>query len=122
MVRPNVLKGFCICVSPWKTTTFRIASWRVSRLKPSHPDLHAVFCIGVLLLCSDFDISLCAAWVACVAGLYPAATCWSVQSEKAAVQQPEEQIHLALRGRPPCAQPAIHVQPSAQVSTHSNAA
>ena len=50
-----------------------------------------------------------------VPGFLPASSGWSVQSEETALQQPEEQIHLAVRSRPQTAQPALHVQSPAQV-------
>lgn len=49
-------------------------------------------------------------------GFLSAAAHRSVQSEEAALQQPEEQVHLVVRRRTQTPQPALHVQPTAQVS------
>lgn len=57
---------------------------------------------------------------ACPSGFLQAASRRSVQSEEAAVQQSEEQIHLAVWCWTQTAKPALHVQPTAQVRTLSH--
>lgn len=51
----------------------------------------------------------------CIAGLLAPAARWPVQSEEAALQQLKEQVHLVIRSWFETAQPAVHVQPTAQV-------
>lgn len=50
-----------------------------------------------------------------IVGLLAPAVGWAVQSEEAALQQLKEQVHLVIRSWLETAQPAVHVQPTAQV-------